>query len=30
MEGFTPLDASVSYTKGRGYGWKNAALLEEL
>jgi len=24
MEGFTPLDISKNYTKGRGYGWKNA------
>jgi hypothetical protein len=24
MEGFTPLDASRRYTKGRGYGWKDA------
>ncbi len=24
MEGFTPLDVSKTYTKGRGYGWKNA------
>ena len=24
MEGFTPLDLSKSYTKGRGYGWQNA------
>jgi len=24
MEGFTPLDVSKSYTKGRGFGWKNA------
>ena len=24
MEGFTPLDMSKTYTKGRGYGWKNA------
>jgi hypothetical protein len=24
MEGFTPLDMSKPYTKGRGYGWKNA------
>ena len=24
MEGFMPLDVSKSYTKGRGYGWKNA------
>jgi hypothetical protein len=24
MEGFTPLDAGKRYTKGRGYGWKDA------
>jgi len=24
MEGFTPLDVSKVYVKGRGYGWKNA------
>ena len=24
MEGFTPLDPGKTYTKGRGYGWKNA------
>lgn len=24
MEGFTPLDTSKHYTRGRGYGWKNA------
>ena len=24
MDGFTPLDVSKSYSKGRGYGWKNA------
>ncbi len=24
MEGFTPLDMSKAYTKGRGYGWKDA------
>jgi hypothetical protein len=24
MEGFTPLDESKVYSKGRGYGWKNA------
>ncbi|HWG43048.1 MAG TPA: glycoside hydrolase domain-containing protein [Gemmataceae bacterium] len=24
MEGFTPLDMSRRYTKGRGYGWKDA------
>jgi hypothetical protein len=24
MEGFTPLDPSRTYTKGRGYGWLNA------
>jgi hypothetical protein len=24
MEGFTPLDMTRAYTKGRGYGWKNA------
>jgi hypothetical protein len=24
MEGFTPLDVSKRYSKGRGYGWKNA------
>jgi hypothetical protein len=24
MEGFTPLDMSKTYTKGRGYGWKDA------
>jgi hypothetical protein len=24
MEGFTPLDMSKAYSKGRGYGWKNA------
>jgi hypothetical protein len=26
MEGFTPLDSSKAYTKGRGYGWKNARI----
>ncbi len=26
MEGFTPLDAGKSYSKGRGYGWKNARI----
>jgi hypothetical protein len=26
MEGFTPLDPSKVYTKGRGYGWKNARI----
>ncbi len=24
MDGFTPLDIRQTYTKGRGYGWKNA------
>ena len=24
MEGFTPLDPGKTYTKGRGYGWKDA------
>ncbi len=24
MEGFTPLDMSKTYSKGRGYGWKDA------
>jgi hypothetical protein len=24
MEGFTPLDMGKTYTKGRGYGWKDA------
>jgi hypothetical protein len=24
MEGFTPLDVKQRYTRGRGYGWKNA------
>jgi len=24
MDGFTPLDMSKHYSKGRGYGWKNA------
>jgi hypothetical protein len=26
MEGFTPLDPSKVYTRGRGYGWKNARI----
>ena len=26
MEGFTPLDPSKVYTKGRGYGWKDAQI----
>ncbi len=26
MEGFTPLDSSVAYTKGRGYGWKDVRI----
>jgi hypothetical protein len=26
MEGFTPLDTGKRYTKGRGYGWKDAQI----